>query len=100
MASPEEEEDHLKALLDFQEGDRVYIQGTNRKAIVRFIGFVPFAKGLFVGLELGAAEGRNNGTVDGIRYFTCKPKHGLFVRAASIVSEGKVDKQSRGVGRE
>jgi dynactin complex subunit len=99
MTSPVEEEERLKSLVEFQEGDRVFIQGTNRRAVVRFIGLVPFAQGLFAGLELSAAEGRNNGTVDGIRYFTCKPKHGLFVRAASVVPEAQVlNKQHKGEG--
>lgn len=29
--------------------------------------------------------GKNDGTVQGIRYFTCKPKHGMFVRADKLI---------------
>lgn len=30
-------------------------------------------------------SGKNDGTVQGIRYFTCKPKHGMFVRADKLI---------------
>ena len=89
MASTEEEEDHLKALLDFKEGDYVYILGTNRKGVVRFIGLRPLRKGYLLVLSWALLEGRNNGTVDGIRYFTCKPKHGLFVWLPRLFLKGK-----------
>lgn len=29
--------------------------------------------------------GKNDGTVQGVRYFTCKPKHGMFVRADKLI---------------
>ena len=90
MANIADEEERLKSCLSYQEGDKVYISGTNRVGRVRFLGFVSFAEGLFAGIELANAEGRNNGTVDGRWYFTCKPKHGLFVRAASLVPEADV----------
>ena len=71
--------------LDFSVGDRVQLVGTEKVARVRFAGAVPFSDGTWVGLELGDASGRNDGSVQGRRYFTCKPRHGLFVRAASCV---------------
>lgn len=30
-------------------------------------------------------KGKNDGMVQGIRYFTCKPKHGMFVRADKLI---------------
>lgn len=30
-------------------------------------------------------SGKNDGTVQGIKYFTCKPKHGMFVRADKLI---------------
>jgi len=71
--------------LAFSVGDRVQLVGTEKVARVRFAGAVPFSDGTWVGLELGDASGRNDGSVQGRRYFTCKPRHGLFVRAASCV---------------
>lgn len=40
--------------------------------------------GDFVGVELDDPLGKNNGTVKGVRYFSCKPKHGLFVRPYDV----------------
>lgn len=31
--------------------------------------------------------GKNDGTVQGNTYFTCKPKHGLFVRADKLIHD-------------
>lgn len=96
----DDEEERLKSLLDYEEGDKVFISGTNRFGRVRFIGPVHFAfgKGLFAGLELSAPEGRNNGTVDGHRYFTCKPKYGLFVMASTLRKELPLEDRSHRFG--
>ena len=37
--------------------------------------------------------GKNDGTVQGIQYFTCRPKHGIFVRADKLIQ----DKRGRGM---
>ena len=36
--------------------------------------------GLFVGVELDEAVGKNTGTVKGVSYFACEPKKGLLIR--------------------
>ena len=47
--------------------------------VVRFRGVdVAFSEGDWVGIELDAPEGRNSGSVQGVRYFACRPNHGLF----------------------
>jgi kinesin family protein 13 len=46
-----------------------------------------------VGVELDAPTGKNDGTVQGITYFTCRPKHGIFVRADKLIQ----DKRGRGM---
>lgn len=66
-------------------GDRVQLVGTNKTGKCRFVGPVPFSDGIWVGLELGDASGRNDGSVQGRRYFSCKPRHGLFVRVSSCI---------------
>eukprot|EP00747_Dinoflagellata_sp_TGD_P212083 gnl/TRDRNA2_/TRDRNA2_85214_c0_seq2.p1 gnl/TRDRNA2_/TRDRNA2_85214_c0~~gnl/TRDRNA2_/TRDRNA2_85214_c0_seq2.p1 ORF type:complete len:396 (+),score=89.55 gnl/TRDRNA2_/TRDRNA2_85214_c0_seq2:139-1188(+) len=50
------------------------------QGIVRFSGATQFASGEWVGIELFEPWGKNDGSVQDVRYFTCKPKHGLFVR--------------------
>ncbi len=34
--------------------------------------------GLWYGIELERPVGKNDGSVNGQRYFTCKPMHGVF----------------------
>lgn len=62
----------------FQLGDTVDINGD--LATVRFIGPTSFSDGLWVGLELEYPKGKNDGCVQGIRYFECRDKFGMFVR--------------------
>ena len=64
---------------DFQLGQTVELQD-GRTATVRFIGSAHFAGGDWVGVELDDASGKNDGAVQGERYFDCEPAHGMFVR--------------------
>ena len=43
---------------------------------LRFFGATEFASGTFAGVELDDPVGKNDGSLGGIRYFTCTPKHG------------------------
>ncbi|KIH45363.1 CAP-Gly domain protein, partial [Ancylostoma duodenale] len=50
------------------------------KGRVAFCGEVQFAEGEWVGVILDEPRGKNNGTVQGVQYFTCEPNYGLFIR--------------------
>ena len=52
--------------------------------VIRYIGPVEFAEGVWLGVELRTAVGKNDGTVQDKRYFTCKPNHGLIVRPSKV----------------
>ncbi|XP_006822605.2 kinesin-like protein KIF13A [Saccoglossus kowalevskii] len=54
--------------------------GTSRTGVVKFIGNTTFKSGTWVGVKLDTPTGKNNGQVDGVHYFRCPPKHGIFVR--------------------
>lgn len=58
-----------------------------RQATVRFVGSTHFATGEWIGLELNEATGKNDGSVQGERYFDCEPGYGMFVRPTVV---GKV----------
>ncbi|TSL22069.1 Ubiquitin carboxyl-terminal hydrolase CYLD [Bagarius yarrelli] len=49
-------------------------------ATVRWLGSIPDKPNKIAGLELDEADGVSDGTFLDNRYFTCLPKHGLFVR--------------------
>ncbi|XP_075384138.1 centrosome-associated protein 350 isoform X2 [Tenrec ecaudatus] len=73
----------MDELLDFHIGDRVLI-GNFQPGTLRFKGVTSFAKGFWAGVELDKPEGNNNGTYDGIVYFVCKEKHGIFAPPQKI----------------
>ena len=60
-------------------GLEVWVDGS-KKGRIAYIGTVHFAKGELAGIHLDEPIGKNNGTVGGILYFQCEPKHGLFSR--------------------
>ena len=43
-----------------------------------------YAPALVGAVEFATACGRNDGSVEGGRYFECRPRHGLFVRAENV----------------
>jgi CRP-like cAMP-binding protein/serine/threonine protein phosphatase PrpC len=59
-------------------GQRVAIAG--RKGIISFLGEAEFASGIWVGVTLDEAVGKNNGSVKDVKYFECPENHGIFVR--------------------
>mmetsp|Transcript_70671 Transcript_70671/g.111872 ORF Transcript_70671/g.111872 Transcript_70671/m.111872 type:complete len:225 (+) Transcript_70671:59-733(+) len=54
---------------------------------IKFVGVTKFAAGPWVGVELDAEEGKNDGTVQGERYFQSKSGHGIFARPNSVRPE-------------
>ena len=71
-------------------GERVWVGGT-KAGVVVFVGPTQFAAGEWVGVELDAAVGKNDGSVSGVRYFTCKPLHGVFAKAAKLTKHAPSD---------
>ncbi|KAI8960856.1 dynein associated protein-domain-containing protein [Daldinia sp. FL1419] len=57
-----------------------------RDAIVRFVGQTHFAPGDWIGIELEDEGGKNDGSVQGERYFDCSPGRGMFVRPATVAA--------------
>ncbi|XP_027205610.2 CAP-Gly domain-containing linker protein 4-like [Dermatophagoides pteronyssinus] len=55
---------------------------------IRYIGSVHFAEGIFLGIELRTPNGKNDGSIDGKRYFTCKTNHGLFAPPKKVTIRG------------
>lgn len=67
-------------------GMNVFVR--NELGVLRYIGPVHFDEGTWLGVELRTPRGRNDGSVRGHRYFTCKPNHGLLVRPSKVTVRG------------
>ncbi|XP_056298596.1 dynactin subunit 1-like isoform X5 [Pseudoliparis swirei] len=65
-------------------GSVVEVTGKGQRGTVAYIGATLFASGKWVGVILDDAKGKNDGTVQGKRYFTCEENHGIFVRQSQL----------------
>eukprot|EP01114_Cavostelium_apophysatum_P007327 TRINITY_DN19413_c0_g1_i1.p1 TRINITY_DN19413_c0_g1~~TRINITY_DN19413_c0_g1_i1.p1 ORF type:complete len:243 (+),score=53.41 TRINITY_DN19413_c0_g1_i1:97-825(+) len=72
-------------------GDRVDVlpedkdpSGPIRKGVVSYVGNVDGTKGVWAGVTLDEAQGKNDGSAKGKVYFTCQPNHGVFVRPEKV----------------
>ncbi|XP_058836738.1 kinesin-like protein KIF13A isoform X1 [Topomyia yanbarensis] len=74
-------------------GESVQIRPYNTSGMIAFIGGTHFQGGTWIGIELDTPTGKNDGTVQGIQYFSCKPKHGIFVRVDKLI----LDKRGRAI---
>uniref|UniRef100_A0A8C3T5Y3 Centrosomal protein 350 n=1 Tax=Chelydra serpentina TaxID=8475 RepID=A0A8C3T5Y3_CHESE len=75
--------EEANTLVNFNIGDRILVSNI-QPGTLRFKGLTSFAKGFWAGVELDKPEGNNNGTYDGIKYFDCKEKHGIFAPPEKI----------------
>lgn len=51
---------------------------------LRYIGKIHVAEGVWCGIQLDEAQGKNDGSVSGKRYFTCQQRYGLFSPVARV----------------
>ena len=72
----------MPELSDFQVGQAVKKDGV--RGTVQFIGNAHFAPGDWIGVELEDASGKNDGAVQGQRYFDCLPGHGIFIKPSGL----------------
>lgn len=68
---------------ELQLGDRVLVVG-QRIGTVRFFGTTNFAPGCWYGIELEKPHGKNDGSVGGVQYFSCSPRHGIFAPPSRV----------------
>ncbi|KAJ3232116.1 hypothetical protein HDU78_007317 [Chytriomyces hyalinus] len=72
-----------------QVGDHVEVLNAGAIAVgtVAYVGETEFAAGVWVGIVLHAGVGgKNDGSVQGVRYFECEQGAGVFMRVSQIRS--------------
>nr|XP_023406332.1 CAP-Gly domain-containing linker protein 4 isoform X2 [Loxodonta africana] len=78
----------IEGSVKLREGAQVLLTSSNEMGTVRYVGPTGFASGVWLGLELRSAKGKNDGAVGDKRYFTCKPNHGVLVRPSRVTYRG------------
>ncbi|XP_031784045.1 kinesin-like protein KIF13A isoform X11 [Nasonia vitripennis] len=68
-------------------GESVLVRPYSYSGIIAYVGPTEFASGSWIGVELDAPTGKNDGAVNGHRYFSCPDKCGIFVKIDKLIQD-------------
>lgn len=81
----EAEEEKAAEALQVDQRCEVLVPGqAKRRGLIKFIGKTHFKPGYWVGVHYDEPLGKNDGSVEGKRYFECPSKYGAFVKPAHV----------------
>lgn len=58
--------------------------GGNKPGVIAYLGETKFAGGDWAGVILDQPDGKNDGSVQGVRYFQCEAKRGVFAKPSKL----------------
>ncbi|XP_027197078.2 kinesin-like protein KIF13A isoform X2 [Dermatophagoides pteronyssinus] len=67
-----------------QIGESVRVCPDSKLGTIGYIGQTEFAPGIWIGIILDTPIGKNDGSVNGVHYFQCKPNFGIFVKPEKL----------------
>merc|ERR1711879_1020649 len=75
-----------QSVYHYHWGEVVYCTETKCKATVRSIGVPSWSDSgnVYYGLELAKKKGDHNGSYEGVSYFKCKAKYGIYVESDEV----------------
>eukprot|EP00835_Amoeboradix_gromovi_P001181 NODE_49_length_27162_cov_0.380039.p1 type:complete len:1008 gc:universal NODE_49_length_27162_cov_0.380039:20100-17077(-) len=73
---------------NFNLNDRCF--ALDMPGTIKFIGTTKFSDGVWAGVELDEPNGKNNGTVQDVQYFSCEPNFGLFCKLDQLAKSKKI----------
>ena len=71
---------------DFKVGDYCWVNGS-KAGTIAFIGDTQFKEGIWAGIILETKDGKNNGSLQGVTYFTTDENRGVFCRLNKLTRE-------------
>ncbi|XP_011505399.1 PREDICTED: kinesin-like protein KIF13A [Ceratosolen solmsi marchali] len=74
-------------LMKIEIGESVLVRPYSYSGVVAYIGPTEFATGIWIGVELDTPTGKNDGTINGRRYFSCPNKCGIFVKIDKLIQD-------------
>jgi CAP-Gly domain-containing linker protein 1 len=76
--------------VEFKVGDHIWVNGI-KSGTIAYIGEAKFKEGEWAGIILDVADGKNNGTVDGVSYFHTEENRGIFCRLSKLTKDPHAD---------
>lgn len=81
----ETEEEEMANAFKVDERCEVSVSGQpKRRGVIKFVGKTHFKPGFWVGIHYDEPMGKNDGSVEGKKYFDCPPKYGAFVKPGNV----------------
>ncbi len=71
---------------DFVVGECVWVNGV-KPGVIAYLGETQFSPGQWAGVVLNDLVGKNDGSVNGVRYFECQPLQGIFTRPSKLTRQ-------------